>query len=264
MAATAIFFMWCRKAMTGTDTAASMRWYEFGIVKADDNATYAAPWIIFIKASTPRIDFDRERVPQEALQKAAAYHLSNGKITYEHVDSSNRHDASLLIGEPLAIEFPPDGSTLIKAKLYPYQPQAQYVWNVLRSGGTLRASIGGNCSKRIALDGVTEIPSIFWTHTAVTAWPVNNDTVVKLEPFGEFVKALSTASATPLVLQDLEGSRERGTPSFEQRCTALAATLQQQYPTLTEAEARRVALALLQRRGASREAYVSTPPGVVR
>jgi hypothetical protein len=234
-----------------------IQWYEFGVVKAAEPE--AAPWTIYIQASTPRVDYDNERIPQAALRQAVDYFLENGKITYEHLDGSNRHDASLIIGEPLAVEFPDDGTTMVQARLYPHQPQAQYVWNILQSRGKLKASVGGTCAKRPGPDGVTEIPRLFWNHLAITSFPVNNDTLVSLEPFAAFVKALGVSSAAPLVLEDLQGTRARRTPSLDQRWRALTAIVLQQFPHLTEDEARQVAALLLRRRGETREAYA---PGV--
>jgi hypothetical protein len=236
-----------------------MQWYDFGVVKAAEEAGEAAPWIIYIRASTPRVDFDNERIPQQALKEAADYFLENGKVTLEHQTEKTRYDASILIGEPMAVEFPPDGSTMVQARLYPLQPQAQFVMNILRSGGKLKASVGGTCAKRPGPDGVTEIPRLFWSHLAITPYPVNNDTLVSLEPFAAFVKALGVSSAAPLVLEDLQGTRARGTPSLDQRWRALTAIVLQQFPQLTEDEARQVAALLLRRRGETREAYA---PGV--
>ena len=186
-------------------STSAFQWYEFGLVKADEQADEAAPWLIYIKASTPRVDFENERIPQRALKQAADYFLENGKITWEHLDQQHRHDASVIIGEPMAVEFPADGSTLVQARLYPLQDQARHVYNILRSGGRLKASVGGSCAKRPGRDGVTDIPQIWWSHLALTPFPVNNDTSISLQPFGAFVKALGVSSAAPLVMQDLGG-----------------------------------------------------------
>lgn len=223
----------------------SIRWfYNFGIVKADDAADESAPWIIYIKASTPDIDFDNERVLQQALRNAANYFKENGKITLEHVDHEHRHDASIIIGEPMDVQFPPDGSTMIQARLYPHQPQAQFVWNILRSGGKLKASIGGSCAKRPGRDGVTEIPQLFWSHVAVTSWPVNDQTLVSLQPFSAFVKALGTFEASPLVPEDLEGTAYQ----VSEECQRQADRIRAYCPTLTEDEARQVSSLLLTHR----------------
>lgn len=238
-------------------------WIDLGFAKA---VSEAEPWQIFITASSPRIDFQGERVLPEALQDAAKYFLNRGIVSYEHVTHSNRHDPSVVIGHPTAITFTPDGRTLVKAMLYKNVPNAQHVWGILTSGGRLGASIGGSVLERALQPGGTPtISKIWFNHLALTAWPVNDDTAVQLMPYQEFMaKALSTTSATPLVSQDLEGARERGTPAFEQRWKALTDILRQQYPTLTEAEAKKVAHALLERRGATRPAYVSIPPGAFR
>lgn len=240
----------------------SLQYYAFGLVKADEDGGDAAPWVIWIKASTEDIDFDQERVSQQALKQAADYFVANGRITWEHINQEKRYDPSIIVGEPMAVKFPADGSTLVQARLYPLQPNAGYVWNILRSGGKLKASIGGSCSKRPSPDGVMEISHIFWTHLALTPYPVNDHTLVSLQPLQEFLKALGTASAAPLVMEDLQGARERGTPALMQRWRALTATLQHQYPQLTEDEAHDLALLLLTRRGAVRQAYTPTMSGI--
>jgi hypothetical protein len=244
-----------------TRHTSAFQWYEFGLVKADDNADEAAPWLIYIKASTPSVDYDKERIPQSALKNAVDYFLENGKITWEHIDQNKRYDASIIIGEPMAVEFPADGSTLVQARLYPLQPQAQYVYNILRSGGKLKASVGGSCAKRPGPDGVTEIPQIFWTHLALTSFPVNNNTAISLQPYSAFMKALGVTSAAPLVTQDLQGAPQRGTPAFLQRWHALTELLQQRQPGLSTERARQAALLLLIRRGETRQAFTSTSWG---
>jgi hypothetical protein len=235
-----------------------MHYFDLGFAKADPDASDSAPWIIYIQASTPAVDLDKERVLQQALKDASDYFLENGKITFEHVGHENRHDASVLIGEPMAVKFAPDGTTFVQARLYPYQEQAKNVWNILRSGGKLKASIGGSCSKRPGRDGVTEIDRIFWNHVAITSWPVNNSTLVSLQPLAAFLKALGTASAAPLVREDLQGARLGRTPDLAQQWQALTEVLLQRQPTLSEAQARRAALLLLVRRGATRHAFTST------
>jgi hypothetical protein len=235
-----------------------MQFFDFGLVKADPDASESAPWVIYIQASTPAVDLEKERVLQQALKDAADYFLENGKISFEHIDHTNRHDASVIIGEPMAVTFAPDGTTFVQARLYPYQEQAQNVWNILRSGGKLKASIGGSCSKRLGLDGVTEIDRIFWNHLAITSWPVNDHTRVSLQPFAAFLKALGTSSAAPLVQEDLQGAREAGTPALLQRWKALTELLMQHQPGVSEEKAKRAALLLLIKRGATRPGYTAS------
>jgi len=158
----------------------------------------------------------------------------------------------------MAVEFPADGTTLVQARLYPLQEQARNVWNILRSGGKLKASIGGSCAKRPGRDGTTEVAQIFWNHLAITSWPVNDDTSVSLEPFSAFVKALGTSDAAPLVREDLEGNLLRGTPDLPQKWAALTEILMQRHPGLSEDKAREVAALLLRRRGELRAAYTAT------
>jgi hypothetical protein len=235
-----------------------MQYYQFGLVKADDEATEAAPWIIWIRASTQDIDLEKERVSQQALKDAADYFVRNGKITWEHINQDKRYDPSIIVGEPMAVKFPPDGSTLVQARLYPLQPLAQNVWQILRSNGRLKASIGGSCAKRPGRDGVMEIAQIWWNHIALTPYAVNDHTEVSLQPFANFVKALGTASAAPLVHEDLEGNLLRGTPTLSQKWQALTAVLMQRHPGLSVDRARDIAALLLRQRGELRAAYTSS------
>jgi hypothetical protein len=235
----------------------TVQYYDFGLVKADDEASEAAPWIIWIRASTQDIDFEQERVSQQALKDAADYFVRNGRITWEHLNQDKRYDPAILIGEPMAVKFPADGSTLVQAKLYPLQPVAQNVWQILRSGGKLKASIGGSCAKRPGRDGVLEIAQIFWTHLALTPYPVNDHTDVSLQPYQEFLKALGSASAAPLVHEDLQGNLLRGTPTLAQKWAALTAVLMQRQPGLSEERAREIAALLLRQRGEMRTAYTT-------
>jgi hypothetical protein len=244
-----------------------MQYYDFGLVKADEEASEAAPWIIWIRASTQDVDFEQERVSQQALKDAADYFVHNGRITWEHINQDKRYDPSILIGEPMAVKFPADGSTLVQAKLYPLQPLAQNVWQILRSGGKLKASIGGSCAKRPGRDGIMEIAQIWWNHLALTPYAVNDHTEVSLHPFSEFMKALGSASAAPLVQEDLQGAREAGTPALAQRWQALTEILMQRQPGLTEDRAREIAALLLRQRGALRAAYTTavwSPTGLPR
>jgi hypothetical protein len=247
-----------------------MQYYDFGLVKADEQASEAAPWVIWIRASTQDVDFDHERVSQQALKDAADYFVRNGRITWEHVTQEKRYDPSIIVGEPMAVQFPADGSTLVQARLYPLQPNAQHIWNILRSGGKLKASIGGSCAKRPGRDGILEIAQIFWNHLALTPYPVNDHTDVSLQPYSQFVKALGASAAASLVQEDLQGAREANTASLVQRWQALTEILMQQQPGLSEEEAKRAALLLLIKRGATRQAYTAahwapqpTPGGLV-
>jgi hypothetical protein len=173
------------------------------------------------------------------------------------VDQAKRYDPAIIIGEPMGVEFPADGSTLVQARLYPLQPNAVHVWNILRSGGKLKASVGGSCEKKVGHDGVVEIARIWWSHLALTPYPVNDHTLVSLQPFSAFVKALGVGAAAPLVMQDLQGARLGHTPDLRQRWRALTELLQQQIPTLTTEEAQAMALLLMRQRKEERPAFVA-------
>jgi hypothetical protein len=241
--------------VTDIEAPLPIHWWDFGLAKAEEGASESAPWILWIRASTTAIDYDNERVTQQALKDASDYFVENGRITWEHQNETTRYDPSIIVGEPMAVKFGADGSTMVQARLYPLQPKAQDIWRILRSGGKLKASIGGSCAKRPGKDGTTEINRIYWNHLALTPYPVNDHTLVSLQPFGAFVKALGVASAAPLVMEDLQGARQRGTPAFLQRWRALGDLVKQQYPTLTDDEAHDLALMLLTRRGERRQAF---------
>ena len=246
---------------------------EFGLVKADALAP-GAPWIIYIQASSPRVDYDGERVLPQALRDAAPYFLANGRISYEHITPETRHDPSLLIGEPRDMQFTPDGRTIVKAELYQRVKKAQEVWDILQSGGKMKASIGGAILQRQQdATGTPVVTKVFLNHLALTPWPVNDETNVQLTPYAEFVKSLgykalgatTGTSAQPLVMQDLEGARQRLTPAFAQRWQALTELVQQlsrqRGKALSEDQARQMALAVMRERGETRHAYTS-PSGV--
>jgi len=234
-------------------------WVELGLVKAGV-ANARDPWMIYIQASAPTVDHEGEVVAPQALHDAADYLLRNGKVSFEHIDRATRHDPSILIGEPTSVRVTPDGRTLVAARLYEHQPKVQAVWNILQSGGHLKASIGGAVLARDPADD-SHITKILWTHLALTSFPVNEDTNVQLTPYAEFLKALGATvgtSAQPLIHEDLEGAMLRGTPAFEAKWRALTDTLVRTRGVSVTA-AKELALAHLVRSGEARQAYLSHP-----
>lgn len=246
---------------------------DFGLVKAE-SLQPGAPWVIYIRASSPSVDYDGERVLPQALRDAAPYFLANGRISYEHITPETRHDPSLLIGEPRDMQFTADGCTIVKAELYQRVKKAQEVWDILQSGGKMKASIGGAILQRQQdASGTPIVTKVFLNHLALTPWPVNDETNVQLTPYADFVKSLAYkalgattgTSAQALVMQDLEGARQRLTPAFAQRWQALTEIVQQlsrqRGKAITEEHARQLALGLLRQRGETRQAYTA-PSGV--
>ena len=240
-------------------------WVDLGLVKAQDPAA-SDNWTLYIQASAPRVDHEGELVIPQAMQDGLAYFLENGKITWEHLSQQARYDPSLIIGQPLEGLVTADGRTLIKGQLFPYQPKAQDVWNILRSGGRLKSSIGGMVLSRDAHDPHI-INKLLFTHLAVTSWPVNEATGVSLTPYAEFVKSLCTAkalgattgtSAQPLVMEDLEGTRLGTTPDFAVKWEALTAIVARTMK-VPLGIAKRIALQTLKERGETRRAYRSNP-----
>lgn len=242
---------------TALATSRTTMWVDLGLVKA--GPVTDAPWLIYVQASAPKIDHEGELIVPRAMQRGMAYFLENGQITYEHVDQSTRHDPSILIGRPLRGLVTPDGRTLVEGRLYERAEKAQHVWNILQSGGRLKASIGGAVLARDP-EGGAVITDILWTHLALTSWPVNEDTGVSLMPYGEFLaKALGATVGTsvqPLVREDLEGAMLAGTPDLLAKWQALTDVLVRTLG-LSVTVAKREALRTLEARGETRRAHTS-------
>jgi hypothetical protein len=239
---------------------------EFGLAKAmalaDGPLAPTEPWYIYIKASTPGRDFEGQSILPDALKETLPYFMTNGRITYEHVTPQTRYDPSIIIGEPRDYRFDGNDCLLIKAELYKHQPKAQAVWDIFRSGGFLKASVGGSILRPPVLrNGVETITKVLMNHVALTPWPVNDDTNAQVMPYAEFMKALGAASAAPLVREDLDGATYGGTPELRQRLISLAEILQQmataQGKHLSAKRARSLALKYMQQRGQPRHATQS-------
>jgi hypothetical protein len=240
-------------------------WTNFGLAKAAElpSTTPGREWELYITASTPRQDHEGEVVLQKALIDAAPYFLARGRLTWEHITPETRFDPSIYIGEPLDAKFTPNQRTLVKGWLYQSlnKPKAREAWGILESGGHLYASIGGAIlpEGRTVTKGRSTVSKVLWTHTALTPYPMNDDAEVQNVPYDEFLKALGTEGAGPMVMEDLEGARLKGTAAFAQKWRALTQTILQQYPGYDEDRARQAALAHLIRTGEARQAYVSAP-----
>lgn len=254
--------------MVSLETYTPTMYAAYGLVKAVPAPGTAEPgkeWELFIQSSSEDIDLEGERVMQAALRRAAPFYLARGRLTWEHITNETRLDPSIYVGQPLDVRFTDDGRTLERGWLYqsPNKPKAREAWGILESGGSLYASIGGmrldDGGKKV-IDGVPTITSLLWTHTALTPYAVNYYTNVQTIPPQEFYKALGTAGASSLVMEDLEGSRQRGTPAFYQRWKALTEILMQQYPALTAKACQQHALAILVRRGEARQAFAPMAP----
>jgi hypothetical protein len=154
--------------------------------------------IIYLKAATEDLDLEEEITKSSAISESLPYFLEDGKLTYEHITKENRHDPSLLIGEPIEARISPSGEFFCKGRLYnnPKLEKAEAVWQLLLAKAKLKASVGGFIKDRsrtfVKAIGreIDHITKLVLTHIAVTPFPVNQATQVQVVPFGEFAKSL--------------------------------------------------------------------------
>ena len=152
-------------------------------------------WTVYIEATNDIPDFEGEAVQVKAIEEALGYFLEDGKLTWEHVTKDRRHDPSIFIGEPLDAGIK-DGRLFVKARLLKHVKKAQEVWDILRSNGKLKASIGGFVKERKeewnrwAKKKIPTISKFHFNHLAITPWPINQATKVQMVPFGIFAKSL--------------------------------------------------------------------------
>lgn len=144
-------------------------------------------WIIYLEASNEAPDQDGEVMEADALRKAADWFLGHGVISWDH-KHKQLHEPRYIIGEPLDVQFTPEGRTLVKAKLYKENKVAQDVWANVASGARLGASVGGGILQKSG----EKIQEVVWDEVAITHKPVNDETLgaVSLVPMSQFVKAL--------------------------------------------------------------------------
>ena len=150
-------------------------------------------WVVYLEASNELKDQDGEVVDMEALQKAAAYYLSHGVLSWDH-KHKQMNDPEFIIGEPMDVRFTEDRKTLVKGWLYQNNIIAQKLWRNIKSGAKrLGASIGGGVLQKAA----QRLKRVIWDETAITHKPINDTTLgnVKLIPFGAFAKSLAYVEA---------------------------------------------------------------------
>ena len=192
--------------------------------------------MVIIEASNDSLDYQGERVLQEALMDAKDYFLANGVISYDHkhLPSPDNHKwdpkwnpEKYILGKPLSAW----GGTgengrptvFVKAVLSKSNAIAKEIINKLKDKiNTVFASVGGRRAvKEARVDPETykDVPTIIgvdWDDCALTYKPVNQNLgAVTLSPSG-FVKALTAGdSANPdamgtggNTLQKQSGERE--------------------------------------------------------
>jgi hypothetical protein len=154
--------------------------------------------IIYLKAATEDLDLEEEITKSSAISESLPYFLEEGKLTYEHITKENRHDPTILIGEPIEARISRSGEFFCKRFLYsnPKLEKAEAVWQLLQAKAKLKASVGGFIKDRarrfVKAIGreIEQITKLVLTHIAITPFPVNQATQVQVVPFGEFAKSL--------------------------------------------------------------------------
>lgn len=164
------------------------------LAKAEDGGK-DEEWIVYIEATNDIPDLEDEAVQVKAIEEALGYFLEDGKLTWEHVTPDKRHDPSIFIGEPLEAGIA-KGRLFVKAKLWKHVQKARDVWDILQSGGKLKASVGGFVKEkkdewnRWAKKKIPTISKFVFNHLAITPWPINQATSVQTVPIGTFAKSL--------------------------------------------------------------------------
>ena len=175
--------------------------------ETDENGN---PYII-IEASNDNLDFDEEKVLQEALMASRDYFLQNGIISYDHrhlpspenlKEDPSWNEEKNILGHPVDAWL--DGKTVkVKAVLYPTVERAAEIIKKLQANAkTVRASVGGRRSSRDMIydenlgKNVKAITAVLWDECALTYKPVNQTLGPTILSPKEFVKSLSAGAST--------------------------------------------------------------------
>jgi len=190
--------------------------------------------VVIIEASNNNLDFQEEKVLQEALMNSKEYFLRNGVISYDHKHTPSKenyendpqwNEEKYILGHPIDA-WMENGIVKVKAVLYPHVDRANEIIKKLRSKAkTVKASVGGRRPVKVNkydFDLMKEIPTIvkvLWDEVALTYKPVNQTLGHTILSPKEFVKALEAGrSANPaemmngnaLQRQSLQGNVIRG------------------------------------------------------
>jgi len=157
--------------------------------------------ILYIEASNPQQDSQKEVVLKSALEAETEHFLKVGVVSYDHQHKISK-DPSFIVGEPLDVKFSADDRTLVKARMYNTKYGTALMELAKANSSRLGASIGGYVVQRTqkfdrALQkAVPTIARLLWDEVALTAKAVNEGTTVagggrgvSVMPFPEFKKA---------------------------------------------------------------------------
>lgn len=146
--------------------------YEISICKSlefddDGNAICCG------EASNENEDLEGDITLQQALLDSKEHFITNGVVTYDHRHNNpdEKNPERYIIGEPMDVNFMPDGKTLVKFKLFKRNDIAKEIIKKLQDKAkTVRVSIGGHFGRKLG----NKIISFLWDEIALTYKPVNN------------------------------------------------------------------------------------------
>lgn len=183
--------------------------------------------IVYGEASNENLDFQGDKVLQEALLDSADYFMQNGVVSYDHRHLTEKENPEkFIIGEPLGIRFKEtkEGGkkVFVKFKLFKNNELANEIVKKLKDGAnTVKISIGGKLAKKEAsvTDGAKRIVSVLWDEIALTYKPVNQTLSPVTLSSREFVKSLMAGEGAGenIVREDLQGAGSDGEEDDEER-----------------------------------------------
>jgi hypothetical protein len=177
-----------------------------GSLGTDENGN----WVFDVEASNDNLDFEGQRVLQQALLNSKEYFLSNGVVSKDHLhqktkkDGGIQFDESFVIGEPKKV-YVQDGNVRVQGCLYKSNEYAQEFAKLLNDNSTrVKASVGGLFPKVVKRKengvDVGNVVSVLWNDLALTIAPVNPTVgpavLVKSLSSYEFVKSLAAGTGT--------------------------------------------------------------------
>ena len=177
-----------------------------GSLGTDENGN----WVFDVEASNENLDFEDQRILQNALLNSKEYFLTNGVVSKDHLHQRARKggkilfDESYVIGEPKKV-YVRDGKVRVQGCLYKSNEYAQEFAKLLNDNSTrVKASVGGLFPKVVKRKengvDVGNVVSVLWNDLALTIAPVNPTVgpavLVKSLSSYEFVKSLSAGHGT--------------------------------------------------------------------
>lgn len=180
------------------------------LIEQDENGNV----IVYGEASNENLDFQGEKVLQDALIHSADYFIQNGVVSYDHRHITEKDNPEkFIIGEPLDIRFKnEDGKrkVFVKFKLFKDNELAKEIIQKLRNGArTVKISIGGKMAEKESnpQDNSQTVTYVLWDEIALTYKPVNQSLSPVTLSADVFVKSLmSESTGKPLVKEALCGS----------------------------------------------------------